>query len=139
MNGTKRNVTAFTRALTILYSITLLSLFTHIQLNLIGTRKYVQSVKQLARQQNSSNPGASESSSSSAASIAALFFGSTADLIGKNWEDEEEEALRRAEQEIEVTEETERKFLTLGWWLLNVGWKDVAERVRSAVEDVFSG
>ena len=38
-----------------------------------------------------------------------------------------------------VTEETERKFLTLGWWLLNVGWKDVAERVRSAVEVVFSG
>jgi len=38
-----------------------------------------------------------------------------------------------------ATEETERKFLTLGWWLLNVGWKDVAERVRSAVEVVFSG
>lgn len=84
---------AFTRALTILYSLTILSLFTHIQLNLLGIQKYIQSVKQLGHK-----------------------------------EDEEEQ----------VTEKTERKFLTLGWWILNVGWKDVAERVRSAVEVVFS-
>lgn len=38
-----------------------------------------------------------------------------------------------------MSDETERKYLTLSWWLLNVGWKDVGERVRSAVEVVFSG
>ena len=36
-----------------------------------------------------------------------------------------------------VDEETERKYLTLSWWLLHVGWKDVGERVRRAVEEVF--
>ncbi|KAH9974162.1 Peroxin-3 [Lactifluus volemus] len=35
--------------------------------------------------------------------------------------------------------ETERKFLTLSWWILNVGWKDVGERVRRGVEEVFEG
>ena len=43
-------------------------------------------------------------------------------------------------QDIElVTEETERKFLVLSWWLLYVGWKDVGERVRKSVEEVFDG
>jgi peroxin-3 len=38
-----------------------------------------------------------------------------------------------------VDPETERKFLTLSWWVLNVGWKDVGERVRRGVEEVFEG
>ena len=38
-----------------------------------------------------------------------------------------------------VDAETERKFLTLSWWILNVGWKDVGERVRRGVEEVFEG
>lgn len=101
----------------------------------------MQSVKQLARQQTGS-PESSQASaeSSSATSLAGLFFGSTADLIGSGWDQEEnDDERKRREEEEEVTEETERKFLTLGWWLLNVGWKDVAERVRAAVEEVFSG
>jgi peroxin-3 len=31
--------------------------------------------------------------------------------------------------------ETERKYLTFSWFLLNVGWKGLVERVRKAVED----
>lgn len=38
-----------------------------------------------------------------------------------------------------IKEETERKYLTLSWWILHVGWKDVGERVRRAVEEVFEG
>ncbi|KAH9000744.1 Peroxin-3-domain-containing protein [Lactarius hatsudake] len=58
---------AVTRTLTVLYSITLLTIFTNIQLSLLGRYKY--------------NP----------------------------------------------------------WWILNVGWKDVGERVRRGVEEVFEG
>ena len=29
-----------------------------------------------------------------------------------------------------VTPEAERKFLTLSWWLLYMGWKDIGERVE---------
>ena len=33
--------------------------------------------------------------------------------------------------------ETERKFLTLSWYLLNTGWKDCVDRVRKAVDTVM--
>jgi len=39
----------------------------------------------------------------------------------------------------ELSEEAESKYLTMSWWLLHVGWKDVGERVRRAVEEVFDG
>ena len=38
-----------------------------------------------------------------------------------------------------INEESEGKYLTLSWWLLHVGWKDVGERVRRGVEEVFYG
>jgi Peroxin-3 len=38
-----------------------------------------------------------------------------------------------------ISSETENKYLTLSWWLLHVGCKDVGERVRRGVEDVFEG
>lgn len=122
--------TAFTRAITLLYALTLLTLLTHIQLNLLGTRKYVQSVRRLVREQQRSH--------SSSSSIGALFFAGIADDFSAAGEGEGKEG-ENGEEEEEVTDETERKFLTLSWWLLNVGWKDVADRVRSAVEGVFAG
>jgi peroxin-3 len=42
-----------------------------------------------------------------------------------------EEAMRR--------EEAERVYLSYSWWILNEGWRDLAERVREATEDVFNG
>ena len=33
--------------------------------------------------------------------------------------------------------ETNRKFLTFSWWLLHRGWKDIMERVKVAVKEVF--
>ena len=38
-----------------------------------------------------------------------------------------------------ISEEVESKYLTMSWWLLHVGWKDVGERVRRGVEEVFNG
>jgi len=38
-----------------------------------------------------------------------------------------------------INEEVESKYLTMSWWLLHVGWKDVGERVRRGVEEVFDG
>ena len=51
-------------------------------------------------------------------------------------EDPETDELEESEN---VSEETERKYLTLSWWILHVGWKDVGERVRRGVEEVFEG
>lgn len=58
-------------------------------------------------------------------------------ILSLLWDDNtEEETAHRAEV---ISEETERKFLTLSWWILHVGWKDVGERVRRGVEEVFEG
>ena len=55
-------------------------------------------------------------------------------LVGLRAEWEEDDLWREG-----VDAETERKYLTLSWWILNVGWKDVGERVRRGVEEVFEG
>jgi hypothetical protein len=49
-----------------------------------------------------------------------------------------EDDLTPGEEEV-ITEEVEIKYLTLSWWILHVGWKDVGERVRKGVEEVFEG
>ncbi|KAF8336873.1 Peroxin-3 [Cantharellus anzutake] len=122
-------VLAFSRALTIIYTTTLLALLTHIQLNLIGTRKYVESVRQLAREARQAEEVTANFS------IGGLFFG---DGPGEDEDEEEPGRWEGGIDELEsLTEETERKFLTMSWWLLNVGWRDVGERVREAVENVF--
>lgn len=115
---------AFTRTLTIIYSTTLLSLFTHVQLNILGRSKYLQSIIQLAHEENMR-----EQWKDSLSLVSLLWSGN---LEGASLEEEL--------QEIEsVDEEAERKFLTLSWWILHVGWKDVGERVRRGVEEVFEG
>lgn len=38
---------------------------------------------------------------------------------------------------VKVTELSERKYLTISWWLLNVGWKEVKDKVEAAVAEVF--
>ena len=43
----------------------------------------------------------------------------------KSLEDPETDELEELQN---VSEETERKYLTLSWWILHVGWKDVGER-----------
>lgn len=111
--------------MTILYSLTLLSLLTHIQLNLIGTRKYVQSVRALAKQQ--------QEEQSSPSSVGSLFWGTEPAFAPKNEDEDDDDDDLMGGDELDL----ERKYLTMSWWLLNIGWKDVAERVRSAVEAVF--
>ena len=58
---------------------------------------------------------------------------------GDTDEDEFEDGVEVEEDEDRefVTPEAERKFLTLSWWLLYMGWKDIGERVRRSVEEVF--
>ncbi|TFY75166.1 hypothetical protein EWM64_g8847 [Hericium alpestre] len=127
---------AITRTLTVLYATTLLSLFTHIQLSLLGRYKYVQSVIQLSRDEAAREQRAFD------ASIESLFFAAPSP---RRTPDEEHGLMTEKVWDADeiwhrgVDEETERKYLTLSWWILNVGWKDVAERVRRGVEEVFEG
>lgn len=106
---------AFTRTLTTLYSLTLLSLFTHIQLNLLGRSKYIQSVLDQEREEMLRD-----------FSVQSLLWGQGV----------EDDLLQDVDP---IDEEMERKFLTLSWWICHIGWKDVGERVRRGVEEVFEG
>ena len=121
---------AVTRTLTTLYSITLLSVFTHVQLSLLGRYKYVHSIIQLERDEE-------EREAWDATSIASLFFAPSRQVLDveKLLSEDERSSLWRSG----VDAQTERKFLTLSWWILHVGWKDVGERVRRGVEEVFEG
>lgn len=38
---------------------------------------------------------------------------------------------------VEIDRETEMVYLTFSWWLMNVGWKEIGERVSMAVEEVL--
>ncbi|KAI0942833.1 hypothetical protein AcV7_002135 [Taiwanofungus camphoratus] len=118
-------ILTFTRTLTIIYSVTLLSIFTHLQLNLLGRSKYIQSVIQLERDERARERLRFDTS------IHSLFWGDSTL--------EEGDAVDNLEEAESVSEETERKYLTLSWWILHVGWKDVGERVRRGVEEVFEG
>ena len=97
------------------------------QLNILGRAKYVQSVVQLHRDERARERRVLQ------ASISALFFGLPIDESEDVNEALEEDGVGL------VTPETEMKFLTLSWWVLYVGWKDIGERVRRSVEEVFEG
>ncbi|KAI8799597.1 Peroxin-3 [Cladochytrium replicatum] len=89
-------IQSFTRTIAAVYLVTLLSSFTHIQLNLLGRLFYLDSVVSFSQK-------------------------------GR----EKEVAVTTAKG---VSVETERKYLTFSWFLLNRGWRACVERVKNAVE-----
>jgi peroxin-3 len=101
-------ISSITRAFTLLYTLSLLSLLTRIQLNLLGRRNYLASVVSLA-----SPPAA----------------GSKINL--ENHDDD------NFEHAYGNDFETNRRYLSLSWWLLHRGCIDLMHKVREAVKDVF--
>ncbi|KDQ09203.1 hypothetical protein BOTBODRAFT_58844 [Botryobasidium botryosum FD-172 SS1] len=117
-------ILAFTRNLTIIYTLTLLSLQTYTKLNIIGRYKYVKSVYALEREEKRRERHG---------------FGRDMSLGSLFWRNEEAPELHEEAEEVDqdLSDEVERKYLTMSWILLHSGWRDVAGKVRHAVEDVF--
>ncbi|MCJ1394689.1 peroxin [Xylographa bjoerkii] len=105
---TELKISSITRSFTLLYTLSLLTLLTRIQLNLLGRRNYLSSVVSLASHQPND---------------------STISL--ENHDDD------RAEQTYGNDFQTNRKFLTFSWWLLHRGWRDIMKKVEAAVKEVF--
>ncbi|KAK5134870.1 hypothetical protein LTR08_005960 [Meristemomyces frigidus] len=105
-------INSITRALTLIYTLSLLAILTRIQLNLLGRRTYLSSVVALA-----SPPAAQQSSTISL----------------ENKDDDNYDNVYNNDFE------TNRKYLTFSWWLLHRGSKQIMDRVRDAVQDVFGG
>ena len=106
---TNQFLIAITRAYTLIYTLSLLTLLTRIQLNLLGRRSYLSSVISLAH---------APSSSSSPISL-------------ENHED-------GAAQTYGNDFETNRRYLTFSWWLLHRGWQLIQANVEAAVKEVFN-
>jgi peroxin-3 len=109
-HATTANKPAITRAFTLLYTLSLLTLLTRIQLNLLGRRNYLASVVSLATPQPTTE-------------------GSRINL--ENNDDD------NFEQAYGNDFETNRRYLSLSWWLLHKGCIELIEKVRTAVQDVF--
>lgn len=105
-------IQSIARALTLIYTLCLLTLLTRIQLNLLGRRTYLSSVVALA-----SPPPAAQSSTISL----------------ENRDDDNYDNVYGNDFE------TNRKYLTFSWWLLHRGSKQIMERVMAAVKEVFGG
>jgi peroxin-3 len=100
---------AMTRAFTLLYTLALLTLLTRIQLNLLGRRNYLASVVSLA-----APPPSAQGSR----------------IVLENHDDD-------ADATYGNDFETNRRYLSLSWWLLHRGCLDLLEKVRTAVTEVF--
>lgn len=100
--------TALTRTFTLIYTVSLLSLLTRIQLNLLGRRSYL-------------------------ASIVAHTSADPQDQTIKLEDRDENNPQAPVGDEFEVN----RQYLTFSWFLLHKGWKDIMLRVEAAVTGVF--
>ena len=138
---------AFTRVLVVLYATTLLSLQIHVQLNLIGRHKYVESVHEMeeqerAREKEQEMQEGMFDSMGLVGSLMASVAPALSSSLGMGFSSihsEDEELSRAFDQNRFVDEDIEQKYLTLSWWLLHIGWRDLASSVRTVVEDVLQG
>ena len=111
---------ALTRCFTLIYTLALLAMLTRIQLNLLGRRSYLSSVVSLATGSPQSTINLENH-----------------DDGGNDYGNDADKADDEAASYYGSDFETNRKYLTFSWWLLNRGWTDVMERVERAVRDVF--
>lgn len=118
---------AFTRSLTTVYTLVLLTLQTRVQLNLLGRYSYIRSVRQLDEVFHPSAAAGAGGASES-------WWGYLTGVLSSGPADD---APRPGGLEDAIDQETEMAYLTFSWWLMNVGWRDVKERVALAVDDVF--
>lgn len=98
---------AITRSFTLIYTLALLTMLTRVQLNLLGRRSYLSSVVALAT------------------------GGQQGTISLENNDDDS------TDQAYGSDFDTNRKYLTFSWWLLNKGWNDIMNQVESAVRTVF--
>ena len=128
---------ALTCTLTTLYTTTLLSLLTAVQLNVLGRSRYIDSVRASDRAERAREqvPDFSLTGILAREAVAKIMDVEgiwPAWILGESDDGKEDDERLDA-----IPEETEVRFLTLSWWVLHVGWKDVAMGIRSSVESVF--
>ncbi|PWN34465.1 uncharacterized protein FA14DRAFT_181083 [Meira miltonrushii] len=123
-------IASISRTITTLYGIVLLSLQTRVQLNLLGRYAYLTSVTSLS------------ASDESAKHHIRIERNDGFEDLDEDGEEEREENTQSTIANSDVLTngidlQTEKIYLTLSWWFLHRGWQELADIVRSAVEEVF--
>ncbi|KIY47473.1 hypothetical protein FISHEDRAFT_66047 [Fistulina hepatica ATCC 64428] len=121
-------ILSLTRALTTMYTLTLLCLLSAIQMTMLARAKYVRSVLRMERDDRLREIFDEQ------LSLTRLLLGGGPESV----DDLLEEGLNGGMQD-DTAEDIDGMYLSLSWWLLHVGWKDVGERVRRGVEETFDG
>ena len=122
-------IQSITRTFTLIYTLSLLTLLTRIQLNLLGRRNYLSSVVTLASHSLSTQQAASQARPGS----------NNSDQDGgislENRDEDASTYLSRASYGNDF--ETNRQYLTFSWYLLHRGFHALSILIRSAVTDTF--
>lgn len=106
-------VTAITRTLTLIYTLSLLNLLTRIQLNLLGRRTYISSL--IAASHAPPSPTISLENNDDDLDMGEKAYATTAAPdFDTNW-----------------------RYLTFSWWLLHKGWRQILREVEAAVVECF--
>lgn len=157
-------IVTFSRTLTSLYCIVLLTLQTHVQLNLIGRFAYVSSVSSLASETmaedddsetsfgNGSGMGISDPKETDGMEREKHFIRLENRAEDGEFDDDEEinenreemEEIKRKQRQnrrdvklgLSLSHENERTYLNFSWWFLHRGWESIESRVKEAVQEV---
>ncbi|KAJ3734338.1 Peroxin-3 [Lentinula guzmanii] len=126
------NILTFTRTLTTIYSISLLTLLTLTQLTILARIKYIHAIRHMSLEEDQAAALESELGMSNMLLVAlkARFD------IPQQPEDEDISVSSSSKLAFETLS---ADYLTLSYYLLHIGWKDLSTRIRSAVEEVLEG
>lgn len=123
---------SLSRAITGVYGIVLLTLQTHLMLNLIGRYSYLASVAALGQKVPTDGEGVQDDDLQAAFDTAHQ-RSSSRDPPEQNGEPTSSHTGTQGG----IDPRTERLYLTFSWWLLHRGWPQLVLRVRTAVEHTF--
>ncbi|GAA5984959.1 hypothetical protein JCM5350_000078 [Sporobolomyces pararoseus] len=126
-------ILSFTRLLTSIYVLSLLTLQTHVQLALLGRAHYVKSLIDTLPPRSPSPKISLNLNEKGKGKEEEPMMSNDEDLEAALYKAKE---LSSSREEDRVSEDVERKYLTFSWWLLHEGWKVVRDRVQEKVEEV---
>uniref|UniRef100_A0A0W0G8K8 Peroxin-3 n=1 Tax=Moniliophthora roreri TaxID=221103 RepID=A0A0W0G8K8_MONRR len=142
-------ILTFTRTLTTIYAVALLTLFTSIQLTILAREKYLRGVLQMAKEEKTREE--LEAQIKREMSFSGMFFSivkgglgfsttsSPFDPFADTLDDFDFETNLPSMSTIpdHAFELLSTKYLTLSYHLLHIGFRDLSARVQSAVEEVL--
>lgn len=117
--------------MTFLHTMSLVALLSTIQLALLSRKSYVDSFA-AANDSQAANGTVNQKQRDPSP------FDTSFPPEGKFEDEDLEKFLFEQKKSDVVTAETERAYLTMSWFVMNVRWRQVADDVRARVEDHFA-